>query len=302
MDLPEGAHRTRSAGPAPLCQQRRAKGPHDARNIRTDDLHLRDFLKGAQHRLVVEGSALNHNVPPQFPGVRQLDDLEQSVFDYAVSQAGGNIGNLRPLLLGLLDVGIHEYGAAGPQIDGMFRKQRLPCETGGGIAQGGGEIFNEGTAAGGTGLVEHHGGDGVVAQADALHVLTPDVQHTVHRRVEELCRRGMGDGFHLPVIQAKSGFQQRLAVTRRAGAGDDGRSGHFPAQGINGLHSGADGVALVVCIGGEQQFSFLPDQGQLGGGAPRVDAKKTVSAVCTQLRLFHYGAAVAGAEGVIFLL
>ena len=105
--------------------QRRAEGAHQAGDVGAHRLRSGDALEGAQHRLIIEGAALHHNVAAQLTGVGQLDDLEQGVLDDGVGKSGGDIGHRRTLLLGLLHVGVHEHGAAGAQIHRMLGEQRL---------------------------------------------------------------------------------------------------------------------------------------------------------------------------------
>ena len=124
-----------------------AESTHETGNIGANYLGIRDGFKGAEHRLIVEGAALNHDMTSQFPGRAELDHLEERVFDHGIGKTRGNIRNLGSLLLGLLDIGIHKYGAAGTQIHRMLGKQRFLRKILGGIAQRIGEILNERAAA-----------------------------------------------------------------------------------------------------------------------------------------------------------
>ena len=133
--------------------QRRAKRAHEAGNVRAGGVHAGNFLKGPQHRLIVEGAALHHDVAAQILRGGQLDDLVQGVFDDGIGKARRDIGYRCALLLGLLDVGVHEHRAAGAQVHGGLGVQGLMGEFLGGKAQRTGEIFNKGTAAGGTGFI-----------------------------------------------------------------------------------------------------------------------------------------------------
>ncbi len=103
----------------------RAEGAHDAGNVRPDGVAAGDFLKAAEHGVVVEGSALYHHVFSQIGGGGDFDHLKQSVLDDGVGQTGGDIRHGRSLLLSLLYVGVHEHGAPGAQVRGVFGKQSL---------------------------------------------------------------------------------------------------------------------------------------------------------------------------------
>ena len=52
--------------------------------------------------------------------ILQLHDLKESILYDRKSNARRNVGDLRPLLLRLLDLGIHEDRAARAEIDGRF--------------------------------------------------------------------------------------------------------------------------------------------------------------------------------------
>ena len=198
--LLQGQHSALLTPEAFFRDQRRAEGAHDSGNVRANGLDPRNLLKGPQHSLIVEGTSLNHHMASQLLGAGQLDDLVKGVFDDGVSKSRGDIGDGRPLLLGLLHVGIHKHGAAGAQIHGIAGKQRLPGKGPGGVSQRGREILNEGTAAGGAGLVEQDGIHRSVFQLDALHVLPADIQDAVHVLVKEGGGGTVGNGLHLALV------------------------------------------------------------------------------------------------------
>ena len=84
LDFIQGQHGTFLTGVVIFRRQCCAEGTHQTGNIRAGDLHSGDILESPQHRLVVEGAALDHDVLPQVLGGGQLDDLVQGVFDYGV--------------------------------------------------------------------------------------------------------------------------------------------------------------------------------------------------------------------------
>ena len=197
-----------------------AESTHDACDIRAYRLTVCNLFEAAQHGIVVEGTALYHDIFTQFGGVGYLDHLEQGIFDDGVSQTGRNIRNGSTFLLGLLYLGIHKNGTPGTQIDGVGRKQSSLCEILYAVVQGFGKGLDKGTAAGGARLVQLYTVNGLVLDLDTLHVLTADIQDAVHIGVKESCGIVMGHRLHLAVIQEKCRFHQCLTVAGRAGADD----------------------------------------------------------------------------------
>ena len=62
--------------PALPSDQRRAEGAHDAGDVGAHGLAAGNFLKAAQHGVVVKGSALNHHVAAQIRGARNFNYLK----------------------------------------------------------------------------------------------------------------------------------------------------------------------------------------------------------------------------------
>ena len=102
----------------------------------------------------------------------------------------------------------------------MFRKERGFCKVLNRIIQRFCKVFDKGTAAGRTCLVQHDVVDSMVPDADALHILAADVKDAVDVVVEKLCSIVMRDGFNLAFIQHERGLDQRFAVTGRTGPDD----------------------------------------------------------------------------------
>ena len=142
----------------------------------------------------------------------------------------------------------------------------------------------------------------MVPDFDAFHVLTADVQNAVHLRIEEGGGLVVGDGLHLPLVQAEGGLQQGLAVAGGAGAENFSLRRQLLLQLTHGPDGGLDGRALIACVEGPQELPLLADQSQLGGGGPGVDAQVAISPVALQRGGLYPGPAVAGLEGAIFLL
>ena len=143
QNVRDGEHGRSLPRPAVASDQGRAERAHDACDIRAGGLDARDALKGAQHGLIVERAALHDDMAAHVAGGGELDDLIERVFDDGIGKARGDIRDGCALLLRLLDVGVHEHGAARAKIDGMGGKQRLLRENRGGVAEGIGEIFDK---------------------------------------------------------------------------------------------------------------------------------------------------------------
>ena len=99
-------------------EDRRAVCAHEPRNIRTNNILAEDVLKCAQNCVVVERSALHDDVISKARYILDLHDLEQRILDDRERNACRDVGNLRPLLLRLLDLRVHKDRAARAEIDG----------------------------------------------------------------------------------------------------------------------------------------------------------------------------------------
>ena len=279
--------------------QRGAEGAHDPGDVRADDLNPGDLFKRPEHGPVIEGAALHDDVGAELRGVGELDDLVEGVLDDRIGEASRDVPDGSAFLLGLLDVGVHEHGAARAEIHGVFGKERFPGEALRGIAEGVGKVFQEGPAAGAAGLVEQDVVDRAVTEADALHVLAANVQHAVDLRVKEGGGGAVGDGLDLALVEVEGGLEKLLPVAGGAGAHDMRVLRKAGKELAHGAHRRADRVAVVVRIEGEEKLPVLPDEGELGGGGSGVDAEEAVAAGAPELPLRDDGPGVPGTEFVI---
>ena len=274
------------------------EGPHQPGDGGPGHVAAQLLFEGPQHRVVEEGAALDHDVPAQVVGVGGPDDLVDGVFYDGDGQAGGDVLHTGPILLGLFDAGVHEHGAPGAQVHRMLGKKAQPGELCDLVAQGPGEGLDEGAAAGGTGLVEHDGVHRAVADLKALHVLTADVDDEVHVGLEVGGGVVVGHGLHQSQVAAEGVFDQVLAVAGDGRAPDDNAA---PAQGVDLLElvqHHRHGVAPVGLIIGVQQAAVGGDEGQLGGGAPGVDAQVGAAGIGAHVHLGGMVGVVPGQEGV----
>ena len=136
------------------------------------------------------------------------------VFHDGDGQAGGDVLHAGAVLLGLLDAGVHEHGAAGAQVHGLLGEQAQLGEGGNVIAQGLGKGLDKGAAAGGAGLVEHDGVHRAVADFKALHVLTADVDDELNVGHEIFSRRKVSNRLNNTDVDAESVSHHILSVTR----------------------------------------------------------------------------------------
>ena len=172
----------------------------------------------------------------QFGGVGNLNYLEQSVFDDRVGKAGGNIGYFRAFFLRLFHFGIHKHGTAGAQIYRVLRKQGGVGEILHAVVQGFGEGLDKGAAAGGAGLIELDAVHRMIFDFDTFHILSANIENTVHGRVEKGCGIVVSHCFHFAVIQQECGFHQCFSIS--GGAGTD--NFHIRRQFCINIPDGAD--------------------------------------------------------------
>ena len=227
------------------------------------------------------------------------DDLVEGVLHHADGEAGGDVLDAGAVLLGLLDAGVHEDGAAAAKVHGTVREEAQFREILHLIAQGVGEGLQEAAAAGGAGLVQEDVADGPLADLEALHVLAADVDDEVHLGEEVAGGGEVGHRLHHAVVGVEGGFRQVLAV---AGGGDGGHphGGMLPAEGEKGISQDGHGAPLVGLIVREEEVPGLVDDRQLHGGGAGVDADMYRAGV---VRWESYpwdgGFGVAGAEGLV---
>ena len=183
------------------AEQGSAVGAHEASDIGSDNLYAHLLLKSPQHRLVVEGTALDHDVPAQLLGRGGPDDLVDGVAHHGHGEAGRDVLNGGAVLLGLLHAGVHEHSAAAAQVHRPLGKQAQLGKLFHVVPQRLGEGLQEAAAAGGACLVELYAVHRAVLNLDAFHVLAADVQDTVNIRLKEGGRIVVGYGLHLALIQ-----------------------------------------------------------------------------------------------------
>ena len=137
-------HTGRFPGVEPgTCREGSSVGPHETGLGGTNHLPSGEQFEGTQHGVVEEGAPLHDDLVAELGRIGELDDLVQRIAHHGVAQSGGNVGGGGPLLLRLLDRGVHEHGAATAQIDRVL-----------GVQAHRGETADVGVHTGGKGLQE----------------------------------------------------------------------------------------------------------------------------------------------------
>ena len=107
------------------------------------------------------------------------------------------------------------------------------------VVQGLGKGLDKRAAAGGTSLVELDAVYRLILDLDAFHILSADVQDTVHVRLKEGGGIVVGHRFHLSLVHEQGGLDERLPVTGRAGVYDLHLFRQFAVDVLDGGDGGA---------------------------------------------------------------
>ena len=125
IDLFNGQHGCLIAFAVSLsCNQSGTECTHDTRNIRPDRFAVRNFFKASKNSIIIESTALYNNIFAELRGTGNLDYLKERIFDNGIGKSRRDVGHGSTFLLRLLYLGVHKYGTACSQVDGMFSKKR----------------------------------------------------------------------------------------------------------------------------------------------------------------------------------
>ena len=187
--------------------------------------------------------------------IADLDDLEERVLDNGDCQACGDVANRGAFLLRLLNAAVHEYGAARAQVNRVLGTNGRLGERGNVQVQAACEALDERTATRGACLVQHDVIDDAVLDAQALHVLTADVEDELDAGEHLLSATQVRNGFDLAGVNAQRLEQQALTVTgnRRMTQGHERLARLVNRQLLIQLRHGTLGatenIALVGSVG-----------------------------------------------------
>ena len=147
------------------------------------------------------------------------------------------------------------------------------------VVQGLRERLDEGTAAGGTCLVQLYAVYGAVFDLDALHILAADVENTVDFRIEECGSVIMGNRLYLTLVQHQCSFDERLAVTGRTGPGDLCGIRQFGVDLLDRADRCAERISVVVAVEGIEKSTVFADESSFGRRGTGINTEIAVSFV-----------------------
>ena len=287
--------------PIPGCQSR-TESPHQSGNGGAGDIAADFQLKAAQHGIVQEGAALHHDILAQIIGTGCTDYLIDGIFHNGNRQSRGNILHRRPVLLSLFDRRIHKHCAARAQVCRSLGKQPQLGKGGNVISHGFGKRLNKASAAGGACLIEHDGIHGIIADFEALHILSANVNNVIHLGIEILGRREMGHRFYKPQITAESIFNQILAIACDSTSRNmDARFTQF-VNFAQLLEHNVYRVPLIGTIIGKENAAVFSNQHHLCRSGTCVNTKISFSHIAVNVRFRQMIFVVTLQKGIIFRL
>ena len=294
----------RSGGALFLGQQGHADGAHDAGVRGAHHFPAQILFHCAQYRVVLEGTALHHDLIAQRIQVGHPNDLGEHIFNDGTAQPGHNVVGLLAVALFGHDAAVHKHGAAAAQRRWALRRKGRSGDFFGGNVQRRGKVLQERTATRRTRLVHHNVGDDAPIQPDGLHILPADVQQEAGSGHILLRCTGMGNSLHCMAFGSERLCKQHLAVSGGAGCQNVQRCAGGPVavpQCDQGLLGHIQRAALVRGIKRVQQVFLLIHQHKLRGGAAGVNAQIGVHRLpCLRLIRGQHRQAVAVQKGFLF--
>ena len=277
-------------------EQGRTIGAHAAGDVGTHGVNAGELLKRAQRGIGHKGAALDDHLASDLLGIAQLNDLEQGILNDRIGQTGRDVAHRGAFLLRLLNTRIHKDRAATAQVHRSLGMDGCVGERAHVHVHRDGEALDKATAARRAGLVEHDVLDNAVLDAQALHVLTANVQDKLDAGQECLGSAQVRDGLDLAGIGLEGLDEQRLAVTRGGHVADGAAGGDVVVEiGHDDLGRTQD-VTVVIAVPGMQQLAVLTHKRGLHGGGTGVDTDEHATGVAFELALGNDLGVVAGLE------
>ena len=170
------------------------------------------------------------------------------------------------------------------------------------IIEGFCERLDERAAAGGAGLIEQDVVDCVVFDADALHVLSADVEDAVYLGIKESGGIIVGNGLYFTLVQKESRLEQGFTVAGGTAAYDLCICREQAVDFRHRRNSSPDRAAVIVAVKRVEERAVFSDESELGCRRTCVDPEEAFSVIVGKIRTLHLCLLVAAAESVIFLL
>ena len=121
-------------------------------------------------------TALHNHLFADSGGISQFDYLKEGVFNHRIRKPRRNIADGRAFLLRLFNTAVHKDRTAASEINGLWREERLHGKVRNWHTERAGKVIQKTAAARRTSFVELNGADTVILHADALHILSADVE------------------------------------------------------------------------------------------------------------------------------
>ena len=207
-----------------------------------------NFFKSTENGIIKEGTTLNYNFLAYVTCLAEFDNLEQGIFDYRIRKTSSDICYRSTFLLSLLYTGVHKYGTAGTKVYRLLGHQGNFTELFYVHAHCVGKVIEEGTTTGRAGFVKLDTYNSAVLHAEALHILTADVQQELNARYKEVCSAEVSNGFNLTGIYTKSCLEKGFTVTGRNSACNINIFRKLSIQILKNLNCKLNRISLIMSI------------------------------------------------------
>ena len=266
------------------------KCAHQFRTLAAEHLPFRKALERPYDGIVAHRTALYHDTLAEFVRAAEFQHLVKAVLDHRIRQTCRNIGYRRALAQHLLDLRVHEYRTARPQIARELCRTSQSREIRDRISEALGESLDEGSAPRRAGFVDLHTGQHAAIDKNRLDVLPSDVEYERHVGRDLPRSDIMGYGLYYTVVEAECGLYKVLAVTGRTPAAHDRvrtRRGALFGKPAQPAFDGCDRIAVVGGVIREEEVLVPVDGDDLRGRRTRIYAQQHLHASCMQRRRCH---------------
>ena len=256
-----------------------ADGPHEARIRSADDFPSYILFNGAEDRVIAEGTALDNDPVSQRIQTADADDLCKNILDDRAAEACKDIVDLPAVFLLGDNAAVHKDRAAASQNGRVFCLKGALRNLRRGDTHIFRKVFQERTAAGGTGLIDHDIRDDAVVEPDRLHILAADIKDK--RCILQVfgARPCMSHRLDDMRVRAEGLGCQKLSVSGGRHTSDmecDALPGELFLHLKQALSQDRNGIAAVVGIEGIEDPLLFIQENKFSRGRTAVDAQIAV--------------------------